>query len=132
MTSMVSRETMFSVTSYLFATMEMFYCESHDDQVFLEPGSVLRELSAQDEVFLERSSDIRIHRAVLEVWKLWWCCLLRDSTTNVILLPGVSMLEVEKFVGKIYGEFNFSPNDDENDTFHGFTEAEIDIAASIV
>ena len=39
------------------------------------------------------------------------------------------MLEVEKFVEKIYGEFNFSPNDNENDTFHGFTEAEIDIAA---
>ena len=64
---MVSRETMFSVTSNLFATMEMFYCELHDDRVFLEPGSVLRELSAQDEVFLERSSDIRIHRVVLEV-----------------------------------------------------------------
>ena len=75
------------------------------------------------------NGDVWIHRAVLEVWNLWWCCLLRDSTTNVILLPAVSMLEVEKFVGKIYGEFNFSPNDDENDTFHGFTEAEIDIAA---
>ena len=61
---------------------------------------------------------------------MWWCCLLRDSTTNVILPPGVSMLEVEKFVGKICGEFNFSPNNDENDTFHGFTEAEIDTAAS--
>ena len=26
------------------------YCELHDDRVFLEPGSVLRELSARDEV----------------------------------------------------------------------------------
>ena len=56
------------------------------------------------------NGDVWIHRAVLEVWNLWWCCLLKDSTTNVILLPGFSILEVEKFVGKNYGEFNFPPN----------------------
>ena len=27
-----------------------YYCESHDDRVFLEPGSVLRELRTRDEV----------------------------------------------------------------------------------
>ena len=29
---------------------ELFYCESHDDRVYLEPERVLRELRTRDEV----------------------------------------------------------------------------------
>ena len=32
--------------------------------------------------------DLWIHRAALEGWNIWWCSLLRDSTTNVV--PGQS------------------------------------------
>ena len=55
-----------------------------------------------------------VYRPALESRNVWWCSLLRDSATNVVLLPGISKLEVEveNFVGNIYG-------------FH-----EIDIAAS--
>ena len=58
------------------------------------------------------NGEVWIHRPALESRKVWWCSLLRDSATNVVLLPGVSKLEVENFIGNIYG-------------FH-----EIDIAAS--
>ena len=39
----------------------------------------------------------------LESRKVWWCSFLRDSATNVVLLPGVFKLEVENCVGNIYG-----------------------------
>ena len=48
--------------------------------------------------------DIWVHRgAIVEAREVWWCSLLRDSATNVVLLPGISKLEVENFVGNIYG-----------------------------
>ena len=49
------------------------------------------------------NGEVWIHRPALESRKVWWCSLLRDSATNVVLLPGVSKLEVENFVGNIYG-----------------------------
>ena len=74
--------------------------------------------------------DIWVHRgAIVEAREVWWCSLLRDSATNVVLLPGISKLEVEKFVGNIYGEFKFS-YDDDIEPFNGFTDSDIDIAES--
>ena len=51
------------------------------------------------------NGEVWIHRPALESRKVWWCSLLRDSATNVVLLPGISKLEVEveNFVGNIYG-----------------------------
>ena len=75
------------------------------------------------------NGEVWIHRPALESRKVCWCSLLRDSATNVVLLPGISKLEVEKFVGNIYGEFKFS-YDDDIEPFNGFTDSDIDIAES--
>ena len=71
------------------------------------PNSLLKNLHGlqKDRVVCDLQivcddGDLWIHRAALEGWNVWWCSLLRDSTTNVVLLPGVSNLEVENFVGR--------------------------------
>ena len=55
--------------------------------------------------------------------------LLQDSKTNIVLLPGVSKVEVEHFLSNVYrGKLNFSlteDSDDENESFYGFTYMEI-------
>ena len=40
------------------------------------------------------NGEVLIHRPALELRKVWWCSLLRDSATK---------LEVENFDGNIYG-----------------------------
>ena len=38
-----------------------------------------------------------LHRAALQMSRVWWASLLRDSSTNVMVLPDFSRVEVEKF-----------------------------------
>ena len=42
--------------------------------------------------------EVWIHRTVQQIWRVWWSSLLQDSSTNVVLLPGVSKVEVEQFL----------------------------------
>ena len=75
------------------------------------------------------NGEVWIHRTVLQMWQVWWSSLLQDSKTNIVLLPGVSKVEVEHFLSNVYrGKLNFSltdDSDDENESFYGFTDMEI-------
>ena len=42
--------------------------------------------------------EVWIHRIVLQIWRKWWSSLLQDSSTNIVLLPDVSKVEVEQFL----------------------------------
>ena len=74
------------------------------------------------------SGCIWIHRTALEMSRVWWTSLLRDSSTNVVMLPCESRVEVEKFVGTIYGrDLDLSLDE----PFHGFTDKEKDTARKL-
>ena len=74
--------------------------------------------------------EVWIHRTVLQIWRVWWSSLLQDSSTNVVLLPGVSKVEVEQFLWNVYGEKKISPDDDKK-SFHGFTDEEIALSEKL-
>ena len=76
------------------------------------------------------NGEVWIHRTALKMWRVWLSRLLQDLTTNIVLLPGVSMIEVEQFLGNIYrGKVDVFMEDD-TEAFHGFTDRDIDIAES--
>ena len=98
------------------------------------PKSLLDHLPQRNTVLCDvkivfDQGEVWINRTVLQIWRVWWSSLLQDSSTNVVLLPGVSKVEVEHFLSNVYrGKLNFSltnDSDDENESFYGFTDMEI-------
>ena len=51
--------------------------------------------------------EIWIHRAALQIYgeAIWWTSLLTEPGLNVVLLPGVSQVELHSFVDTIYGRY---------------------------
>ena len=45
--------------------------------------------------------EVWIQRTILQMWRVCWSSLLQDSSTNIVLLPGVSKMEMEE---NLYGE----------------------------
>ena len=73
--------------------------------------------------------DLRIHRSILLLYgkSVWWASLLKESCSDVVILPGVSVtqVEVDKFILTIYGQ-NIVTGDkysSDAETFHGFSDA---------
>ena len=54
---------------------------------------------------------------------VWWASLLKESCSDVVILPGVTQVEVEEFILTIYGQNTVT--DDDTEPFHGFSDAEI-------
>ena len=83
------------------------------------PKSLLDHLPQRNSVLCDVKvvfdhGKVWIHRTVLQIWRVWWSSLLQDSSTNVVLLPGVSKVEVEQFLRSVYGEKKYiSPDDKE-------------------
>ena len=69
--------------------------------------------------------ELWIHKSALLLYgkSIWWASLLGESFPNVVILPGVTQVEVEKFILTIYGQNIVT--DDDTEPFHGFSDAEI-------
>ena len=46
--------------------------------------------------------DFWIHRSAL--LSAWWASLLKESCSDVVILPGVTQVEVDKFILTVYGQ----------------------------
>ena len=46
---------------------------------------------------------VAIHQPLLQLWSLWWSDLGHAGADNVVLLPGVSLLEAQQFLDVLYG-----------------------------
>ena len=74
---------------------------------------------------------IHISALLLSGKSAWWASLLKESCSDVVILPGVTQVEVDEFILTIYGQ-NIVTGDkysSDAETFHGFSDAEI-LAAS--
>ena len=69
--------------------------------------------------------DLWIHKSALLLYgkSVWWASLLGEYFSNVVILPGVTQVEVEEFILTIYGQNTVT--DDDTEPFHGFSDAEI-------
>ena len=100
------------------------------------PKSLLDHLPQRNSVLCDVKvvfdhGEVRTHRTVLQIWRVWWSSLLQDSSTNVVLLPGVSKVEVEQFLRSVYGEKKYISPDDDDKSFHGFTDKEISLSEKL-
>ena len=50
--------------------------------------------------------DLWIHRSALLLSgkSAWWASLLKESCSDVVILPGVTQVEVDKFILTVYGQ----------------------------
>ena len=50
--------------------------------------------------------DLWIHRSALLLSgkSVWWASLLKESCSDVVILPGVTQVEVDKFILTVYGQ----------------------------
>ena len=99
------------------------------------PKSLLDHLPQRNTVLCDVKivfdhGEVWIHRTVLQIWRVWWSSLLQDSSTNVVLLPGVSKVEVEVPSKCLWRKKHFSPDDDKK-SFHGFTDEEIALSEKL-
>ena len=73
--------------------------------------------------------DLWIHRSALLLSgkSVWWASLLKESCSDVDILPVVTQVEVDKFILTIYGQSIVTGDKYSSDaeTFHGFSDAEI-------
>ena len=73
--------------------------------------------------------DLWIHRSALLLSgkSVWWDSLLKESCSDVDILPVVTQVEVDKFILTIYGQSIVTGDKYSSDTepFHGFSDAEI-------
>ena len=79
---------------------------------FTLPKAYLDDLHAlqrgnSDTRIISDIGEILIHRAALQIYgeAIWWTSLLTEPGLNVVLLPGVSQVELHSFVDTIYGRY---------------------------
>ena len=50
--------------------------------------------------------DLWIHKSALLLYgkSVWWASLLGEYFSNVVILPGVTQAEVDKFIRTVYGQ----------------------------
>ena len=75
-----------------------FYCRMKDiDKLFSDLFDLQRQGLVVDTRLVVDDGEVAIH------WPLWWAELGHVGADNVVLLPGVSLLEVQHFVDVLYG-----------------------------
>ena len=50
--------------------------------------------------------ELWFHRSILLLYgkSVWWASLLKESCSDVVILPGVTQVEVDKFILTVYGQ----------------------------
>ena len=80
-------------------------------------------------LILEIFGSTDLHCCCMDVWEvsLVGASLLKESCSDVVILPGVTQVEVDKFMLTIYGQ-NFVTEDkysSDTEPIHGYSDAEI-------